>query len=135
MSVEVAIMVCPSSSVLDVVVPLCPWPDTMAEDADWFATWPLGRAEARDASVNGRAVTSTLPSGDVAFFVQCDASTMPAMLFIAVTSWPSISALSADNSEAALAVKAAWLGEELVIDGRIAGYLDVDGTSAAGAWL
>lgn len=135
MSVDVAIMVCPSSSVLGVVVPLCPWPDTMAEDADWFATWPLGRTEARDAFVNGRAVTSPLSDGSVAFFVQCDAETMPAMLVIALTSWPSISALSADDSEAAMAVKAAWLGEELVIDGRIAGYLDVDGASAAGAWL
>lgn len=135
MSVDVAIMVCPPSSVLDVVVPFCPWPDTMAEDADWFATWPLGRTEARDAFANGRAVTSTLPDGHVAFFIQCDAETMPAMLAIAITSWPSISALSADNSAAAQAVKAAWLGEELVIDGRIAGYLDVDGTSAAGAWL
>lgn len=135
MPVDVAIMVCPSSSVLGVVVPLCPWPDTMAEDADWFATWPLGRTEARNAFVNGRAVTSPLSDGSVAFFVQCDAETMPAMLFIALTSWPSISALSEDDSKAAMAVKAAWLGEELVIDGRIAGYLDVDGASAAGAWL
>lgn len=135
MPVDVAIMVCPSSSVLGVVVPLCSWPDTMAEDADWFATWPLGRTEARDAFVNGRAVTSPLSDGSVAFFVQCDAETMPAMLFIALTSWPSISALSEDDSKAAMAVKAAWLGEELVIDGRIAGYLDVDGASAAGAWL
>jgi hypothetical protein len=125
MSVEVAIMVCPASSVLDVVVPFCPWPDTMAEDADWFATWPLGRTEARDAFVNGRAVTSPLPDGNVAFFVQCDAETMLAMLAIATTSWPSIGTLSADTGAEALAVKAGWLGEELVIDGRIAGYLDV----------
>ena len=118
-------MVCPASSVLDVVVPFCPWPDTMAEDADWFATWPLGRDDARDAFVNGRAVTSPLPDGSVAFFVQCGAETMPAMLAIATTSWPSIGALSADTGVEAQAVKAAWLGEELVIDGRIAGYLDV----------
>lgn len=125
MALDVAIIVCAPSLVLDVVVPVAPWPDTMAEDAAWWTTWPLGRVAARDAFVNGRAVTSTMPSGEVAFFVQCDAATMPAMLAIATTSWPSIAALSADNSAAAQAVKAAWLGEELTIDGRIAGYLDV----------
>jgi hypothetical protein len=125
MPLEVAIMTCASTTLLDVVVPVATWPDTQAEDASWFATWPLGRVAARDAFVNGRAVTSTMPSGEVGFFVQCDAATMPAMLAIATTSWPSIAALSADNSAAAQAVKAAWLGEELVIDGRIAGYLDV----------
>lgn len=125
MALDVAIIVCAPALVLDVVVPVAPWPDTMAEDAAWWTTWPLGRVAARDAFVNGRAVTSTMPSGEVAFFVQCDAATMPAMLAIATTSWPSIAALSADNSAAAQAVKAAWLGEELTIDGRIAGYLDV----------
>lgn len=125
MPLEVAIFTCAPSTLLDVVVPVAPWPDTMAEDAAWWTTWPLGRVAARDAFVNGRAITSTLPSGEVGFFVQCDAATMPAMLAIATTSWPSTAALSADNSAAAQAVKAAWLGEELVIDGRIAGYLDV----------
>lgn len=125
MPLEVAIFTCAPSTLLDVVVPVAPWPDTMAEDAAWWTTWPLGRVAARDAFVNGRAVTSTMPSGEVGFFAQCDAATMPAMLAIATTSWPSIAALSADNSAAAQAVKAAWLGEELVIDGRIAGYLDV----------
>ncbi len=125
MALDVAIFTCAPALVLDVVTPAATWPDTQAEDAAWWTTWPLGRTEARDAFVNGRAVTSTMPSGEVAFFVQCDAATMPAMLAIATTSWPSIAALSADNSAAAQAVKAAWLGEELVIDGRIAGYLDV----------
>lgn len=125
MPLEVAIFTCSPSTLLDVVVPVTTWPDTMAEDADWWTTWPLGRVAARDAFVNGRAVTSTMPSGEVGFFVQCDAATMPAMLAIATTSWPSIAALGADNSAAAQAVKAAWLGEELTIDGRIAGYLDV----------
>lgn len=125
MPLDVAIFTATPSRVRDVVVPAMTWPDTMAEDAAWWTTWPLGRVAARDAFVNGRAVTSTLPSGEVGFFVQCDAATMPAMLAIATTSWPSIAALSADNSAAAQAVKAAWLGEELTIDGRIAGYLDV----------
>lgn len=125
MPLDVAIFTSASSTIFGVVVPAATWPDTMAEDAAWFSMWPLGRTEARDAFVNGRAVTSTLPSGEVGFFVQCDAATMPAMLAIATTSWPSIAALSADNSAAAQAVKAAWLGEELTIDGRIAGYLDV----------
>lgn len=125
MPLDVAILTCAPTTLHATVIPAAPWPDTMAEDAAWWTTWPLGRIDARDAFVNGRAVTSTLPSGEVAFFVQCDAATMPAMLAIATTSWPSIAALSADDSAAALAVKAAWLGEELVIDGRIAGYLDV----------
>ncbi len=125
MPLEVAIFTCAASTLHNTVIPAAPWPDTIAEDAAWLTTWPLGRVAARDAFVNGRAVTSTMPSGEVGFFVQCDAATMPAMLSIATTSWPSIAALSADDSAAAQAVKAAWLGEELVIDGRIAGYLDV----------
>lgn len=125
MALEIAVLTCAPALVLDVVTPATTWPDTMAEDASWWTTWPLGRVAARDAFANGRAVTSPLPSGEVAFFVQCDSATMPAMLAIATTSWPSIAALSADNSAEAQAVKAAWLGEELVIDGRIAGYLDV----------
>ena len=125
MALDVAIFTCATTTLHNTVIPAAPWADTMAEDAAWWTTWPLGRVVARDAFVNGRAVTSTLPSGEVGFFVQCDAATMPAMLAIATTSWPSIAALSADNSAAAQAVKAAWLGEELTIDGRIAGYLDV----------
>lgn len=125
MPLEVAIFTCSPSTLLDVVVPVAPWPDTMAEDAAWWTTWPLGRVAARDAFSNGRAVTSTMPSGEVAFFAQCDATTMTALLTVATTWWPGTAALSADNSPEAQAVKAAWLGEELVIDGRIAGYLDV----------
>lgn len=125
MPLDVAIFTSASQALFNVVVPVTPWPDTQAEDFAWWTTWPLGRIAARDAFVNGRAVTSTMPSGEVAFFVQCDEATMPAMLAIATTSWPSIAALSADNSAAAQAVKAAWLGEELTIDARIAGYLDV----------
>lgn len=125
MPLEVAIFTCSPSTLHGTVIPAAPWPDTMAEDAAWWTTWPLGRVAARDAFANGRAVTSTMSGGEVGFFVQCDAATMPAMLAIAMTSWPSIAALSADNSAAAQAVKAAWLGEELTIDGRIAGYLDV----------
>jgi hypothetical protein len=128
MQFDVAIMVCPQTFALEVVVPFCPWSDTLAEDADWFTTWPLGRTEARDSFVCGRAVTSTLPNGQVAFFVQSDVVTLESMLEIATTSWPNIAALSADDSAEAQAVKAAWLGEELVIDGRIAGYLDVTGS-------
>jgi len=125
MPLEVAIFTCAPSTLHGTVIPAAPWPDTMAEDAAWWTTWPLGRVAARDAFANGRAVTSTMPGGEVGFFVQCDATTMTALLTVATTSWPSIAALSADNSAAAQAVKAAWLGEELVIDGRIAGYLDV----------
>lgn len=125
MPLEIAIFTCQSSTLHGTTISSAPWPDMLAEDAAWWTTWPLGRIAARDAFVNGRAVTSTMPSGEVAFFVQCDAATMPAMLAIATTSWPSIAALSADNSATAQAVKASWLGEELTIDGRIAGYLDV----------
>lgn len=125
MPLEVAIFTCDSSTLHGTVIPAAPWPDTMAEDAAWWTTWPLGRVVARDAFANGRAVTSTMPSGEVGFFVQCDATTMTALLAIATTWWPGTAALSADNSAEAQAVKAAWLGEELVIDGRIAGYLDV----------
>lgn len=125
MPLEVAIFTCATSTLHGTVIPAAPWPDTMAEDAAWWTTWPLGRVAARDAFVNGRAVTSIMSGGEVAFFAQCDASTMTALLAIATTWWPSIAALSADNSAAAQAVKGAWLGEELVIDGRIAGYLDV----------
>lgn len=125
MPLEVAIFTCGAETRYGVVVPFMPWPDTQPEDASWWTTWPLGRAANRDAFVNGRAVTSALPSGEVAFFAQCDADTMAALLAIATASWPGTAALSADNSATAQAVKAAWLGEELVIDGRIAGYLDV----------
>ena len=125
MPLEVAIFTCAPTTLFSVVVPVMPWPDTQAEDASWFATWPLGRIAARDAFANGRAVTSTMPSGEVAFFAQCDATTMTALLAIATTSWPGTAALGADDSATAQAVKAAWLGEELVIDGRMAGYLDV----------
>ena len=128
MQFDVAIMVCPKEIVLGVTVPFCPWPDTMAEDASWFTTWPLGRVGVPNAFVSGRAVTSQLPNGQIAFFVQGVLEPVSFMLTIATTSWPSISALSADTSEEAAAVKAAWLGEELVIDGRIAGYLDVTGS-------
>lgn len=129
MQLDVAIVVCPKELMLGVTVPFCPWPDTMAEDASWFTTWPTGRAEAPDAFVNGRAVTSQLSNGQVAFFVQGVLEPVSFMLAIATSSWPSISALSADTSEEAAEVKAAWLGEELVIDGRIAGYLDVTGST------
>ena len=125
MPLEVAIFTCSPSTLHGTVNLAAPWPDTMAEDAAWWTTWPLGRVAARDAFANGRAVTSTMPGGEVAVFAQCNAATMTALLTIATTSWPSIAALSADNSATAQAVKAAWLGEELVIDGRIAGYLDV----------
>lgn len=125
MALEVAIFTSVAETRFGVVVPTMPWPDTLTEDAAWWTTWPLGRIAARDAFANGRAVTSALSSGEVAFFAQCDADTMAALLAIATTSWPGTAALAADNSATAQAVKAAWLGEELVIDGRIAGYLDV----------
>lgn len=127
MPLDVAIFTSPATTVFSTVVPVTPWADMMAEDDAWFSTWPLGRDAARDAFVNGRVVTSTLSNGEVAFFVQCDADTMPEMLSIATKSWPGIAALSADNSLEAQAVKDAWLGSELAIDGRIAGYLDVNG--------
>lgn len=127
MPLDVAIFTSPATTVFSTVVPVTPWADMMAEDDAWFSTWPLGRDAARDAFVNGRVVTSTLQNGEVAFFVQCDADTMPEMLSIATKSWPGIAALSADNSLEAQAVKDAWLGSELAIDGRIAGYLDVNG--------
>lgn len=127
MALEVAILTSPAGTVLDVVVPSVPWSDTAAEDAAWFTTWPLGRTENRDAFVNGRVVTAPLPSGGRAFFVQCDSSVMPSMLSIAESSWAGIAYLRADTSPEAMAVKAAWLGSELEIDGRIAGYLDVNG--------
>lgn len=127
MPLSVAIFTSDSSEVLDTIVPAAPWKDTMAEDASWFTAWPLGRAEQRDAFVNGRVVTASLPDGKRAFFVQCDADVLPAVLEIATTSWPGIAALRADTGSEAMAVKAAWLGSELEIDGRIAGYLDVNG--------
>lgn len=127
MALDVAILTCAASTVLDVLVPAAPWDDTAAEDAAWFTTWPTGRTENRDAFVNGRVVTGPLPDGKRAFFVQCDADVMSSMMSIATTSWAGIAALRADNSAEAEAVKAAWLGPELEIDGRIAGYLDVNG--------
>jgi hypothetical protein len=47
------------------------------------------------------------------------------MALSASTVWPSFSALRDDDSAEAVAVRAAWLGPELVLDARMAGYLDV----------
>ena len=50
MPLEVAIFTCATSTLHGTVIPAAPWPDTMAEDAAWWTTWPLGRVAARDAA-------------------------------------------------------------------------------------
>ena len=127
MPLSTAVVTCPGKLLNDVLVPDAGWYDVMSEDAAWFTFWPTGRTQTPDAFVNGRVVTTKLTNDEYAFFVQCEQSVMPGVIAEASYAWLGISVLRSDTGAEATEVKAAWLGPELQIDGRIAGYLDVDG--------
>ncbi len=123
---DVAIFVFECVVVDGVSMPVAPWVDVYREDDAWMTVWHQGRGVAPDDFVHVRALTSpTLSGPSAAFFVYALPDALAAMALSASTVWFSFSALRDDDSAEAVAVRAAWLGPELELDARMAGYLDV----------
>lgn len=125
---EVALMVIEATVIDGVTMPVAPWVDICREDDAWMSVWHEGRAIAPADFAHVRAVTSPTLTGNAAcFFVYA----LPAALAIMASSashiWIGFDALRDDTSEEAVAVRAAWLGPELELDARIAGYLNIPG--------
>jgi hypothetical protein len=123
---DVAIFVCECVVIDGVTMPVAPWVDVYREDDAWMTVWHEGRLVAPDDFAHVRALTSATLSGpSAAFFVYALPAALVAMATSASFVWPSFAALRDDTGPEAEAVRTAWLGQELVLDARIAGYLDI----------
>ena len=115
----------------DILAPATPWEGQVEGETGWLTYWPAGRAERPNVFVQCRALTTaTLTGGRAAFFAQGPSARIAQIQALATKSWDGLAALRVDATAAAVAVRAAWVGESVgTLRHRVAGYGDTNGES------